>query len=113
MSAAVETYRDDVEATYAVDFSRDREPIKARKRHPRIPPQGRCPHAGQRDALPPQQAVDLGQRAGCPNAQHAGLRRSGGLCRGQRGLDGAGRDDRHEDDRQPGQCTGYVFNGSR
>jgi sulfatase modifying factor 1 len=34
MSAAVETYRDDVEATYAVDFSRDREPTQSRKRFP-------------------------------------------------------------------------------
>lgn len=43
MSAAVETYRDDVEATYAVDFSRDREPIKARKRFPEYRRKGGAP----------------------------------------------------------------------
>ena len=34
MSAAVDTYRDEMEATYAVDFSRGREPNKARSRFP-------------------------------------------------------------------------------
>jgi formylglycine-generating enzyme required for sulfatase activity len=43
MSAAVETYRDDVEATYAVDFSRDREPMKARKRFPEYRRKGGAP----------------------------------------------------------------------
>lgn len=43
MSAAVETYRDDVEATYAVDFSRDREPTKARKRFPEYRRKGGAP----------------------------------------------------------------------
>jgi sulfatase modifying factor 1 len=43
MSAAVDTYRDDVEATYAVDFSRDREPIKARKRFPEYRRKGGAP----------------------------------------------------------------------
>jgi formylglycine-generating enzyme len=43
MSAAVETYRDDLEATYAVDFSRDREPIKARKRFPEYRRKGGAP----------------------------------------------------------------------
>ena len=43
MSAAVETYRDDVEATYAVDFSRDREPVKARSRFPEYRRQGGAP----------------------------------------------------------------------
>jgi formylglycine-generating enzyme required for sulfatase activity len=43
MSAAVETYRDDVEATYAVDFSRDREPVKARSRFPEYRRRGGAP----------------------------------------------------------------------
>jgi len=43
MSAAVETYRDDLEATYAVDFSRDREPMKARKRFPEYRRKGGAP----------------------------------------------------------------------
>jgi formylglycine-generating enzyme required for sulfatase activity len=43
MSAAVETYRDDLEATYAVDFTRDREPIKARKRFPEYRRTGGAP----------------------------------------------------------------------
>jgi len=43
MSAAVETYRDDVEATYAVDFSRDREPSKKRARFPEYKRRGSAP----------------------------------------------------------------------
>jgi len=43
MSAAVETYRDEMEATYAVDFSRDREPIKARSRFPEYRRRGAAP----------------------------------------------------------------------
>jgi hypothetical protein len=43
MSAAVETYRDDVEATYAVDFSRDREPMQSRKRFPEYRRKGGAP----------------------------------------------------------------------
>lgn len=43
MSAAVDTYRDDVEATYAVDFSRDREPIQSRKRFPEYRRKGGAP----------------------------------------------------------------------
>ncbi|MFM7138590.1 MAG: formylglycine-generating enzyme family protein [Planctomycetota bacterium] len=43
MSAAVETYRDEMEATYAVDFSRDREPIQARKRFPEYRRSGGAP----------------------------------------------------------------------
>jgi len=43
MSAAVETYRDDVEATYAVDFSRGQEPIKARSRLPEYRRRGAAP----------------------------------------------------------------------
>jgi formylglycine-generating enzyme required for sulfatase activity len=43
MSAAVETYRDEMEATYAVDFSRDREPTKARKRFPEYRRTGGAP----------------------------------------------------------------------
>ena len=34
MNAAVKNFRDDVEATYAVDSNRDREPMKARARFP-------------------------------------------------------------------------------
>jgi formylglycine-generating enzyme required for sulfatase activity len=43
MSAAVETYRDEMEATYAVDFTRNREPIKARKRFPEYRRSGGAP----------------------------------------------------------------------
>jgi formylglycine-generating enzyme required for sulfatase activity len=43
MSAAVETYRDEMEATYAVDFSRDREPNKARSRFPEYRRRGGAP----------------------------------------------------------------------
>jgi len=43
MSAAVETYRDDLEATYAVDFSRDREPLKKRVRFPEYKRRGSAP----------------------------------------------------------------------
>ncbi len=43
MSAAVETYRDEMEATYAVDFNRDREPIKSRKRFPEYRRTGGAP----------------------------------------------------------------------
>ncbi len=43
MSAVVDTYRDDLEATYAVDFTRDREPIKARKRFPEYRRKGGAP----------------------------------------------------------------------
>ena len=43
MSAAVETYRDEMEATYAVDFSRDREPVKARSRFPEYRRRGGAP----------------------------------------------------------------------
>jgi len=43
MSAAVETYRDDVEATYAVDFSRDREPMTKRARFPEYKRRGSAP----------------------------------------------------------------------
>lgn len=34
MSAAVETYRDEVDVSYSVDFVRDREPMKKRNRYP-------------------------------------------------------------------------------
>jgi formylglycine-generating enzyme required for sulfatase activity len=43
MSASVENYRDDVEATYAVDFSRDREPVQARSRFPEYRRRGGAP----------------------------------------------------------------------
>ena len=43
MSAALETYRDETEATYAVDFSRDREPMKSRSRHPEYRRKGGAP----------------------------------------------------------------------
>lgn len=43
MSAAVETYRDDLEATYAVDFSRDHEPTKKRARFPEYKRRGSAP----------------------------------------------------------------------
>lgn len=43
MSATVETYRDEMEATYAVDFSRGQEPIKARSRLPEYRRRGAAP----------------------------------------------------------------------
>jgi len=43
MSAAVETHRDDLEATYAVDFSREREPMKTRTRFPEYRRRGAAP----------------------------------------------------------------------
>jgi sulfatase modifying factor 1 len=43
MSAAVETYRDEMEATYAVDCSRGHEPIKSRHRHPEYRRTGGAP----------------------------------------------------------------------
>lgn len=43
MSAAVETYRDEMEATYAVDCSRSHEPIKSRRRHPEYRRSGGAP----------------------------------------------------------------------
>jgi hypothetical protein len=43
MSAAVDSYRDEMEATYAVDFTRNREPIKARKRFPEYRRSGGAP----------------------------------------------------------------------
>jgi sulfatase modifying factor 1 len=43
MSAAVETYRDEMDATYAVDCSRGREPIKSRRRHPEYRRTGGAP----------------------------------------------------------------------
>lgn len=43
MSAATETYRDDMEATYAVDFTRDREPIQKRARLPEYRRRGAAP----------------------------------------------------------------------
>jgi sulfatase modifying factor 1 len=43
MSAAVETYRDDLEATYAVDFSRESEPSKKRARFPEYRRRGSAP----------------------------------------------------------------------
>jgi len=43
MSAAVDTYRDEMEATYAVDFSRGREPNKARSRFPEYRRRGGAP----------------------------------------------------------------------
>jgi len=43
MSAAVETYRDEMEATYAVDCSRGREPVKSRRRHPEYRRSGGAP----------------------------------------------------------------------
>lgn len=43
MSAAVENFRNDVEATYAVDSSRDREPMKARARFPEYRRRGSAP----------------------------------------------------------------------
>ncbi|NCX98497.1 MAG: hypothetical protein EBX35_07960, partial [Planctomycetia bacterium] len=39
----METYRDEMEATYAVDFSRDREPVKARSRFPEYRRRGGAP----------------------------------------------------------------------
>jgi sulfatase modifying factor 1 len=43
MSAAVENYRDDVDVSYAVDFSRDREPIQKRSRFPEYRRKGSAP----------------------------------------------------------------------
>ena len=43
MSAAVETYRDEMEATYSVDCSRSHEPIKSRHRHPEYRRTGGAP----------------------------------------------------------------------
>jgi hypothetical protein len=43
MSAAVEIYRDDLDASYAVDFSRDREPTQKRSRFPEYRRQGNAP----------------------------------------------------------------------
>jgi len=43
MSAHVENYRDEMEATYAVDFSRGRETLKSRKRFPEYRRKGGAP----------------------------------------------------------------------
>jgi formylglycine-generating enzyme required for sulfatase activity len=43
MSAAVEIYRDDLDASYAVDFGRDREPTQKRSRFPEYRRQGNPP----------------------------------------------------------------------
>ena len=43
MSAVVDTYRDDVNASYAVDFGRDREPSQKRSRHPEYRRSGSAP----------------------------------------------------------------------
>lgn len=43
MSAVVDTYRDDVNASYAVDFGRDREPSQKRSRHPEYRRAGSAP----------------------------------------------------------------------
>lgn len=43
MSAVVATFRDDLEATYSVDFTRDRETIKSRKRFPEYRRAGGAP----------------------------------------------------------------------
>jgi len=43
MNAAVKNFRDDVEATYAVDSNRDREPMKARARFPEYRRRGSAP----------------------------------------------------------------------
>lgn len=43
MSAAVNNFRNDVEATYAVDSNRDREPMKARARFPEYRRRGSAP----------------------------------------------------------------------
>ena len=43
MSAAVETYRDDMDVSYAVDFSRDREPTQKRSRFPEYRRKGTAP----------------------------------------------------------------------
>ncbi|RLS76191.1 MAG: PEP-CTERM sorting domain-containing protein [Planctomycetota bacterium] len=43
MSAAVEVYRDDLDASYAVDFGRDREPTQKRSRFPEYRRQGNPP----------------------------------------------------------------------
>jgi len=46
MSAALENYCDEMEATYAVDFSRGRETIKSRKRFPEYRRKGGAPVGG-------------------------------------------------------------------
>jgi len=43
MSAVVDMYRDDVNASYAVDFGRDREPSQKRSRHPEYRRAGGAP----------------------------------------------------------------------
>jgi len=43
MSAAVETYRDDMDVSYAVDFGRDREPAQTRSRRPEYRRSGSAP----------------------------------------------------------------------
>jgi len=43
MSAVVDMYRDDVNASYAVDFGRDREPSQKRSRHPEYRRSGGAP----------------------------------------------------------------------
>jgi len=43
MSAVVDIYRDDVNASYAVDFGRDREPSQKRSRHPEYRRSGGAP----------------------------------------------------------------------
>ena len=43
MNAAVKNFRDDVEATYAVDSNRDREPMKARAKFPEYRRRGSAP----------------------------------------------------------------------
>ena len=43
MNAAVKNFREDVEATYAVDSNRDREPMKARARFPEYRRRGSAP----------------------------------------------------------------------
>jgi formylglycine-generating enzyme len=43
MSAVVDTYRDDADVSYAVDFGRDREPSSKRSRHPEYRRSGNAP----------------------------------------------------------------------
>ena len=43
MSAVVDTYRDDADVSYAVDFGRDREPSSQRSRHPQYRRKGNAP----------------------------------------------------------------------
>ena len=43
MSAAVDTYRDEMDVSYAVDFGRDREPSAKRSRHPQYRRTGSAP----------------------------------------------------------------------